>query len=96
VLASEPENSEALGMLADCMLRLGDASAALEHGMASAALSMSNPRVHLTIGRAFLALGSPSEAVTAFETACALAPGWDEARVGLEDARRAATLSHDQ
>lgn len=96
VLASEPENSEALGMLADCMLRLGDASAALEHGMASAALSMSNPRLHLTIGRAFLALGSPSEAVTAFETACALAPGWDEARVGLEDARRAATLSHDQ
>jgi hypothetical protein len=58
--------------------------------MASAALSMSNPRVHLTIGRAFMALGSPGEAATAFATACAQAPGWDEAVAALEEARQAA------
>jgi tetratricopeptide (TPR) repeat protein len=90
VLASDPENADALGMLADCALRMGDAERALEHGMASAALSMSNPRVHLTIGRAFMALGSPGEAATAFATACAQAPGWDEAVAALEEAREAA------
>jgi predicted AlkP superfamily phosphohydrolase/phosphomutase/tetratricopeptide (TPR) repeat protein len=87
VLASEPENADVLGMLADCALRLGDANAALERGMASAALSMSNPRVHLTIGRAFLALGSAAEAITALEAACALAPGWGEAIAALETAK---------
>jgi hypothetical protein len=51
--------------------------------MASAALTMSNPRVHLTIDRAFMELGSPAEAVTAFEAACALAPGWAEAQSSL-------------
>ena len=90
VLASEPENADALGMLADCALRLGDPETALEQGMASAALTMSNPRVHLTIGRAFMELGWPAEAVTAFEAACALAPGWAEAQSSLEAARRAA------
>lgn len=90
VIAAEPENADALGMLAECKLRLGDADAALEHGMASAALSMANPRVHLTIGRAFMALGSPAEAATAFATACAQAPGWSEAIAALEEAQRAA------
>jgi hypothetical protein len=61
--------------------------------MASAALTMSNPRVHLTIGRAFMELGSPAEAVTAFEAACALAPGWAEAQSSLEAARRAVAES---
>jgi predicted AlkP superfamily phosphohydrolase/phosphomutase/tetratricopeptide (TPR) repeat protein len=89
VLALEPENADALGMLADCALRLGDAETALERGMASAALSMSNPRVHFTIGRAFMALGSPREAITALEAACALAPGWGEAIAALEAAKRA-------
>ena len=89
VLASDPENADVLGMLADSALRLGDAEAALERGMASAALSMSNPRVHVTIGRAFLALGSAREAVTAFEAACALAPHWGEARAALAEARHA-------
>lgn len=89
VIAMEPENAEVLSMLADCSLRLGDAENALERGMASAALSMSNPRVHLTIGRAFMALGAPAEAATAFEAACALAPGWDEASTALIEARRA-------
>jgi hypothetical protein len=37
-----------------------------------------------------MALGSATEAVTAFEAAVAQAPGWDEARRALEDARRAA------
>ena len=74
-------------MLADCALRLGDAETALERGMASAALSMSNPRVHFTIGRAFMALGSPREAITALEAACALAPGWGEAIAALEAAK---------
>jgi predicted AlkP superfamily phosphohydrolase/phosphomutase/tetratricopeptide (TPR) repeat protein len=89
-LGEEPEDADALCMLADCALRLGDASAALEHGMASAALAIGSPRVHLVIGRAFMALGSPAEAVTAFEAACALGPGWDEACAALEEARRAA------
>lgn len=89
-LGEEPENADALCMLADAALRLGDASAALEHGMASAALAIGSPRVHLVIGRAFLTLGSPTEAVTAFEAACALGPGWEEARAALEEARRAA------
>jgi predicted Zn-dependent protease len=89
VIASEPENADALGMLADCALRLGDAETALERGMASAALSMANPRVHFTIGRAFMALGSPREAITALEAACALAPGWGEAIAALEAAKRA-------
>jgi tetratricopeptide (TPR) repeat protein len=87
-LRADPENADALGMLAECVLRRGDASGALEHGMASAALAMGNPRIHLVIGRAFIALGSAGEAVTALETACALAPGWDEARATLEEARR--------
>jgi len=89
VLASDPQDANALGMLAECALRLGDAETALEKGMASAALTMSNPRVHLTIGRAFLALGSPAEAITALTTADALAPGWEDVRVALEEARRA-------
>jgi len=87
-LRADPESVDALGMLAECMLRRGDANAALEHGMASAALVMGNPRIHLVIGRAFMALGSAGEAVTALETACALAPGWDDARAALEEARR--------
>jgi hypothetical protein len=33
----------------------------LEQGMASAALTMSKPRVHLTIDRAFMELGSPAQ-----------------------------------
>jgi hypothetical protein len=50
---------------------------------------MANPRVHFTIGRAFMALGSPREAITALEAACALAPGWGEAIAALEAAKRA-------
>jgi cytochrome c-type biogenesis protein CcmH/NrfG len=86
-IAREPEHAEALGLLAECCLRLGDAEAALEHGMASAALAISNPRVHLTIGRAFVALGSLQDAVVAFEAACALGPGWDEAQRALAEVR---------
>jgi len=91
VLETDPEHAEALAMLAECRLLAGDAEGALDRGMASAALHMANPRVHLTIGRAFLALGSPAEAVTAFEAAAALAPGWDEARGELEAARKVAS-----
>jgi tetratricopeptide (TPR) repeat protein len=86
----DPEHAEALALLAECRLLAGDADGALAHGLASAALHLAHPRVHLTIGRAFLAIGSPREAVTAFEAAVALAPGWDEARAALDTARRAA------
>jgi tetratricopeptide (TPR) repeat protein len=89
-VARDPEHAEALTLLAECRLRAGDAEGALAHGMASAALHLANPRVHLTIGRAFLAVGSPREAITAFEAAVAMAPGWDEARTELEIARAAA------
>jgi tetratricopeptide (TPR) repeat protein len=90
IVERDPEHAEALTLLAECRLRAGDAEGALAHGMASAALHLANPRVHLTIGRAFLAVGSPREAITAFEAAVAMAPGWDEARTELEIARAAA------
>lgn len=89
-VAVEPDHSEALALLAECRLKSGDAAQALELGMQSAALRLSNPKVHLLIGQAFMVLGSAAEAVTAFEAAVAQAPGWDEARRALEDAQRAA------
>jgi hypothetical protein len=44
----------------------------------------------MTIGRAFMALGAPAEAVNAFAACVAQAPGWAEAREAVAAARIAA------
>jgi predicted AlkP superfamily phosphohydrolase/phosphomutase len=89
IAARDAENAEALAMLAECRLALGDPEGALVHGMRSAALRMTNPRLHLLIGRALLLLDEPGEALVAFEAARAQAPGSPEADAGLAAARAA-------
>jgi predicted AlkP superfamily phosphohydrolase/phosphomutase/Tfp pilus assembly protein PilF len=89
-LAAEPEDAGVLGALAAIRLRAGDADAALELGLRAAALDMRQPAVHMTIGRAFMALGAPAEAVNAFAACVAQAPGWAEAREAVAAARIAA------
>jgi predicted Zn-dependent protease len=88
-LADEPQDAGTLAQLAALRLRAGDAEGALDLGLRSAALDMRQAAVHMTVGRAFLALGSPGEAVNAFAACVAQAPGWNEAREALAAARRA-------
>jgi predicted AlkP superfamily phosphohydrolase/phosphomutase/Flp pilus assembly protein TadD len=89
-LAAEPEDPEVLGALASVRLRRGDAAGALDAGLRAASLRMNDPRIHLTVGRAFAALGEHAEAVTALTVCVAQAPAWEEAARELEAARRAA------
>ena len=89
-LDAEPEDAGSLGALAGLRLRAADAEGALELGLRAAALDMRQPAVHMTIGRAFMAIGAPAEAVNAFAACVAQAPGWTEARDALASARIAA------
>jgi predicted Zn-dependent protease len=89
-LAAEPEDPEVLGALASVRLRRGDPAGALDAGLRAASLRMNDPRIHLTVGRAFAALGEHAEAVTALAACVAQAPAWEEAARELEAARRAA------
>jgi len=89
-LDAEPEDAGSLGALAGLRLRAADAEGALELGLRAAALDMRQPAVHMTIGRAFMAIGAPAEAVNAFAACVAQAPGWTEARDALAAARIAA------
>ena len=57
--------------------------------MRSAAIRMTNPRVHILIGRALLLIGEPTEALVAFEAARAQAPQAREAEDGAREAREA-------
>jgi Flp pilus assembly protein TadD len=88
-LADEPQDAGTLAQLAALRLRAGDAEGALDLGLRSAALDMRQAGVHMTVGRAFLALGSPGEAANAFAACVVQAPGWNEAREALAAARRA-------
>ena len=88
-LEDEPQDAGTLAQLAALRLRAGDAGGALELGLRSAALDMRHAAVHMTIGRAFLALGAREEAVNAFAACVAQAPGWTEAREALAAARGA-------
>jgi hypothetical protein len=89
-LDEEPQDAGTIAQLAELRLRSGDPAGALELGLRSAGLDMRQPGVHMTIGRAFLALGSAGEAVNAFAACVAQAPGWPGARESLAEARRAA------
>jgi predicted Zn-dependent protease len=89
-LEAEPEDAGSLGALAALRLRAGDAGEALELGLRSAALDMRQPAVHMTVGRALMAVGEPGEAASAFAACLAHAPGWAEAREALAAARAAA------
>ncbi|MBM4098987.1 MAG: hypothetical protein FJ260_03400 [Planctomycetes bacterium] len=89
-LDAEPEDAGTLGALAALRLRAGDAEEALELGLRAAALDMRQPRVHMTVGCALMAVGEHGEAVNAFAACVAHAPGWAEARQALAAARAAA------
>jgi len=89
-LSDEPEDPEVLCALSVLRLRRGDAEGALESGLRAASLRMDDPRIHLAVGRAFMALGEHAEAVTALSACVAQAPGWEHAAQGLQEARRKA------
>ena len=89
IASRDAENAEVLAMLAECRLALGDPEGTLSYGMRSAAIRMTNPRVHILIGRALLLIGEPTEALVALEAARAQAPQAREAEDGAREAREA-------
>ncbi|HEX8386608.1 MAG TPA: tetratricopeptide repeat protein, partial [Rubricoccaceae bacterium] len=73
-LALDPENARAHGLLADLRLGRGDVEGAAEAALEAVGRLYTFPNAHLTLGRAFAALGAPDRAAQAFLVAAAQAP----------------------
>jgi predicted AlkP superfamily phosphohydrolase/phosphomutase/tetratricopeptide (TPR) repeat protein len=70
----DPDSPVAFAGVATAKLELGDPRSALDHGLIAAELIHHFPRVHLTIGKALLALGDDQGAIEALELCVKQAP----------------------
>jgi tetratricopeptide (TPR) repeat protein len=82
LLASEPQNSDALHLLGVALAKAGHSREALEAIAGAAQLQPDNPAIHVNLGTALSRLGRDEEALASFERAVALKPDWAAALHG--------------
>jgi tetratricopeptide (TPR) repeat protein len=87
-LTIDPDSPVAYAGLARTKLEMGDAQGALDDALVAAELVHYFPRVHLTIGKALLALGDDAGAVEALELCLRQAPRLKAALESLATAYR--------